>query len=121
MPTGKTISRNRHFDSAKAPATISATASGSGFAISAFLDLELEDVKGFGAEKLLSDDGITKTLNAKGTHVLEFVVAFTSKSEATCSIQCKFSGSDGSTQSRSVSVNGKAEDIARVSFHAPVS
>jgi hypothetical protein len=120
MADGRTISRNRFFDPAPVDAPISATASGTGFTIAGFLDRGLEDVKSFPESKILSDDGISSSIEMTGTHVLEFIIAFRSKSESTCAIQCTFEGSDGSEQTRTCSVSGTTNDMARVSFHAPV-
>lgn len=120
MADGRTISRNRFFDPTPADAVIAATASGEGFTIAGFLDRGLDDVKSFPESKILSDDGITSSIRSAGTHVLEFVIAFRSKSDSTCSIICTLEGSDGSQQTRTCSVTGKTHDMARVSFHAPV-
>lgn len=119
MASGKTISRNRFFDPAGGPATIAAKASGTKFAISAFLDLELEDVKNFSGDKLLSADGVSATIAESGTHVLEFIVAFKSTASS-CTIECSFTANDGAKQQRTSTVSGAVNDIARVSFHAPV-
>ena len=120
MADGNTISRNRFFDPAPAEATIAAAASGTGFTIAGFLDRGLEDVKSFPESKILSSQGISSSIVRTGTHVLEFIIAFRSKADSTCAIECTFTGSDGSKQKRSCSVTGKTNDMARVSFHAPV-
>ena len=120
MADGRTISRNRFFDPAPADAVISATASGTGFTIAGFLDRGLEDVKTFPESKILSDEGISSSIKETGTHVLEFIIAFRRKADSTCTIECTFEGSDGSEQTRTCSVTGTINDMARVSFHAPV-
>jgi hypothetical protein len=120
MSTGKTTSRNKLFDPASGPATIGARVSGTGFAISAFLDFELEDVDKFPASKLLDPEGISVVLSTHGTHVLEFVIAFKSKTASSCEIDCTLKAEDGAEQRRTTTVSGKVQDIARISFHAPV-
>jgi hypothetical protein len=120
MADARTISRNRFFESAPGDAAISAETSGTGFTIAGFLDRGLEDVKSFPESKILSDEGISTPLESSGIHVLEFIIAFRSKTQSTCSIKCTFEGSNGSKQTRSCSVTGTTDDMARVCFHAPV-
>lgn len=120
MADGKTISRNRFFAPAPADVVIAAKASGTGFTIAGFLDRGLEDVKSFPESKILSNEGISASIKRTGTHILEFIIAFRSKADSTCAIECTLEGSDGSEQTRSCSVTGKTNDMARVSFHAPV-
>lgn len=120
MPASQTISRNRFFASAAAPATISGKVAGTGFTVVAFLDRELEDVKSWPSDKLRSPEGVSRKLEAKVTHVLEFIVAFTSMADSTAEIACTLVGADEIRQVRTSSVTGRKETIARVSFHAPL-
>lgn len=120
MPPSKTISRNRMFSPAPAAATISAKVTGSGFTVVAFLDRQLEDVKAWPEDKLRSPKGISRQITVRDTHVLEFIVAFKSPGESTADISCQLVGADTVSQSRSMSVNGSNQTIARVSFHAPL-
>jgi hypothetical protein len=121
MASERTISRNRFFDPVGKPATISAQVAGTGFTIVAFLDRELDDVKTFPESKILSATGISSTIEKNGTHILEFIVAFRSKADKTCDITCQLTGSSGPTQKLRASVTAKADDIARVCFHAPIN
>jgi hypothetical protein len=121
MASGRTISRNKFFDAVDAPANISAQVTGTGFTVVAFLDKELDDEKTFSQAKILGAAGITHPVEGKGTHVLEFIVAFRSKTDKTCDIACQFVGASGEVQKLRSSITAKAEDIARICFHAPVN
>lgn len=116
MPEGETISQNRIYSPALGPAEISAETSGSGYTAVAFLDRGLSDLDAFGD----LSEGISRKIRSKGFHILEVIVAFKSKATSTCTISSKLVGSDLASQSRSVSVSGKSDDVARVCFHAPI-
>jgi hypothetical protein len=116
----QSISRNRHFVPAIKAAKCTLTVSGTGFAAVAFLDRGLTDVKRWDANELQSAVGVSRSIATVGLHVIEVVVAFVSNEVKPCKIVSELTGSDGAKQTRSVEVSGRKQDIARVSFYAPV-
>ena len=112
------ISRNRHFSSAMASATLKASAASGGASVVAYLDRGLDDLDSWTGAELAA--GISRAIKTPGLHVLEVLVAFTSTSPQTCSISVDLVGSDGTAQNRRLSLSGAREDLRRVCFYVPV-